>query len=64
MPGDFGACRGRLGLFAARLGDGLFFADRDVLDLPAELAGEDLRGVGVERGVDVDAGHAHARGAS
>ena len=31
----------------------------DVLDLPAELAGEDLRRVGVERRVDVDVGHAH-----
>src|SRR5690606_7651026 len=34
------------------------FADRDVLDLPAELAGHNLRRVRVEGAVDVDPGHA------
>ena len=47
-----------LPFFAARFGERLLFALRDVLDVPAELAGEDLRGVGVERRVDVDV-HAH-----
>ena len=44
---------------AARLGDRLLLALADVLDLPAELAGEDLRRVGVERRVDVDVAHPH-----
>ena len=43
---------------AAGGGDHVGRADRDVLDLVAELARQDLRGVGVELGVDVHAGHA------
>ena len=42
------------------LGEDVVFLEGDVLDLVAELAREELRGVEVDRGVDVDAGHAHA----
>jgi len=40
--------------------DLIFFADRDVFDFPAEFIGDDLGRVGVERAVDVHAGHAQA----
>src|SRR5690606_23030763 len=50
---------GTRGLLEALRGlDLRLFAHRDVLDVPAELAGDDLGGVRVERAVDVDAGHA------
>ena len=42
------------------LREDVVFLEGDVLDLVAELAREDLRGVEVDRGVDVHAGHAHA----
>jgi hypothetical protein len=48
------------GLLAAGGGDARLLAHGDVLDLPAELVGEDLGRVGVERGVDVHARHAEA----
>src|ERR1043165_5755437 len=42
------------------LGEHVLFLEGDVLDLVAELARQDLGGVEVDRGVDVDAGHPHA----
>jgi hypothetical protein len=48
-------------LLAVRRGlERLVLLEGDVLHLVAELVGDDLGGVEVDRGVDVDPGHAHA----
>ena len=46
--------------FLGLLRERFFFLEGDVLDLVAELAREQLRGIEVDRRVDVHAGHAHA----
>jgi hypothetical protein len=59
--GDDGSARlaGFVALVVALAGllDRFFLGDRDVFDVPTELAGQQLGGVGVERGVDVHARH-------